>query len=120
MWNYVISSGEMSHDGEAVATGYSGQPGYKNDPEKCDVHNEGPIPPGRYMIGDPRDTESHGPYVLPLSPDAANEMYGRSGFLIHGDSVAHPGTASQGCIILPRAVRERIHASDDRLLEVVA
>lgn len=120
MINYEISTGKLSKDGAALGTGYSGQPSCKNDPAKCDQHNEGPIPPGRYMIGDPIDTPTHGPYVLRLSPDAANEMHGRSGFLIHGDSAARPGTASQGCIILPRAVREAVHASGDRLLEVVA
>lgn len=120
MISYDISSGTLAHDGVKIGSGYSGQPACKNDPTKCSAHNEGPIPPGLYRIGDPVDTETHGPYVLPLSPDDGNEMYGRSGFLIHGDSVAHPGTASHGCIIMPRKVREVIHESGDRLLEVTA
>lgn len=120
MYVYSISTGEMSRDGGVIATGYSGQPSCKNDPEKCMVHNKGPIPPGRYSIGQPRDTASHGPFVLPLTPAEDNEMFGRSGFLIHGDSASHPGEASEGCIILPRAVRETIHASEDTELEVTA
>lgn len=118
-WAYKIATGEISREG-TVAHGYSGQPEFKNDPSKCEIHNKGPIPPGRYAIGGPVDTKTHGPFVLPLTPSEANEMHGRSGFLIHGDSVVHPGTASEGCIILPRAVREKIHASGDTELEVSA
>lgn len=117
MWSYKISSGEISRDSFS-AVGYSGQPECKNDPTKCGIHNKGPIPQGRYTIGQPIDTKTHGPFVLPLTPAAANEMYGRSGFLIHGDSVVHPGTASEGCIIMPRNVREEIHESGDNQLEV--
>jgi hypothetical protein len=47
-------------------------------------------------------------------------MFGRDGFLIHGDSVEHPGTASHGCIIMSRAIREAIAQSDDHELNVVA
>lgn len=118
-WRYDQATGEMSVDGEVVATGYSGAEDGKNDPMAQSEHNIGPIPRGKYAIGEPSDTKTHGPYVLHLTPDAANEMFGRSGFLIHGDSVVHPGTASEGCIILPRAVRERIWQSGDTQLEVV-
>jgi hypothetical protein len=44
----------------------------------------------------------------------------RTGFLIHGDSIEHPGTASHGCIIMPRAIREAIAQNDDHDLNVVA
>jgi hypothetical protein len=118
MIKYKISTGEVTRDGTWIGVGYSGQPTCKNDPEKCSVVNEGPIPPGRYIIGSPRDTDTHGPFVLPLTPSADNEMFGRSGFLIHGDSLKHPGTASHGCIILSRAVRETINRNDDRELVV--
>ena len=62
----------------------------------------------------------HGPFVLRLTPAPTNEMFGRDGFLIHGDSIEHPGSASHGCIILPRAIREAIAKSDDDTLHVVA
>lgn len=117
-WTYKISTGEMSREG-FTARGYSGQPACKNDPAKCGIQNEGPIPPGLYTIGKPRDTDTHGPFVLPLTPDVANDMHGRSGFLIHGDSISKPGTASHGCIILPRIARNTVHASGDTSLEVV-
>ncbi len=118
-WRYVQSTGQMLHDGQSQAFGYSGHGEGKNDPACQAIHNVGPIPRGLYEIGEPSDTKTHGPYVLHLTPDEGNDMCGRSGFLIHGDSVINPGTASEGCIILPRAVRERIWNSCDTELEVV-
>ena len=82
----------------------------KNNPELEKVEDVGPIPVGTYRIGSPRDTLTHGPFVLPLKPDPGNEMFGRSAFLIHGDSVVDPGTASRGCIIMSRAVRKQVAA----------
>lgn len=116
---YQISTGVLTREDAQLGVGYSGQPEYKNDPSKCSAHDRGPIPPGFYTVGEPRDTTTHGPFVLPLAPHPDNDMHGRSGFLIHGDSVAHPGTASHGCIILPRAVRETIHRIGEHDLEVV-
>lgn len=118
-WVYEQRSGLMRHEDERFLGGYSGCKEGKNCPEMQAVHNLGPIPKGIYRIGDPYDTETHGPFVLPLTPDVANVMWGRTGFLIHGDSTRDPGTASEGCIIQPRAVRELIHQSGDRLLEVI-
>jgi hypothetical protein len=106
-------------DGVKLAQGYSGSPDAKNDPAKQTIHQHGPIPMGIYTISAPEFTETHGPYVLPLTPDPANEMFGRAGFLIHGDSIKDPGTASEGCIILPRFARERIWESGERGLVVV-
>jgi hypothetical protein len=55
-----------------------------------------------------------------LEPNQQNEMYGRAGFLIHGDSLEHPGTASLGCIVLGRLYREAIWASGDHQLQVIS
>lgn len=118
-WTYSQETGQLSQDGLIAAVGYSGAGEGKNNPAMQEVHNVGPIPRGFYDIGEPCDTKTHGPYVLHLHPAAENEMCGRSSFLIHGDSVLHPGTASEGCIIMPRTVRERIWNSGDRRLEVV-
>lgn len=122
-WIFEQRTGYLRHekDGDirGFLGGYSGCKEGKNNPACQDLHNVGPIPRGIYRIGDPVDTLTHGPFVLPLTPDAANEMHGRSGMLIHGDSHARPGEASQGCIIQARAVRELIHESGDRQLEVV-
>jgi hypothetical protein len=120
MWLYSQSSGALSHDGKHIGTGYSGRDEHKNRPESQTLQGLGPIPRGSYEIQPPRDTDSHGPYVMPLRSDIGNVMFGRSGFLIHGDSKAAPGTASHGCIILPRAIRETVWQSGDRQLSVVA
>ena len=121
MWTYSQSSGEIIADGgEVIGTGYSGANQGKNNPLMQAVHNVGPCPQGTYNILEPRDTESHGPYAMPLAPDPGNQMFGRSGFLIHGDSVHAPGTASEGCIILARSVREQIWNSGDHQLTVPA
>jgi hypothetical protein len=58
--------------------------------------------------------------VLPLTPDPSNEMHGRAGFLIHGDSTAHMGYASEGCLVFQRSVREKVWVAGDHKLSVVA
>lgn len=118
MWRYAQRTGEMVGANGEVFVGYAGRGVDKNRPESQGLANRGPLPSGRYTIGAPRETKLHGPYVLPLEPDASNDMRGRSAFLIHGDSAKRPGFASQGCIILPRAARKAIWQSGDRVLEV--
>jgi hypothetical protein len=126
VWTYLQKTGELLRDGTHKGLGYSGfndretgQEG-KNNPDLQDVHDVGPIPVGTYTVGVPEDTVTHGPFVLPLTPDSANQMFGRAGFLIHGDSVVEPGTASRGCIILARAIREDIATSGDKSLQVMS
>jgi hypothetical protein len=55
---------------------------------------------------------------MSLTSPPGTQVFGRTDFLIHGDSRAHPGEASAGCIILPPDVRRRIAASGDTTLEV--
>lgn len=121
MWIYQISSGRMiDPNGLVVGFGYSGKGSNKNNPESQNLTDKGPIPEGYYRIGTPHDTVTHGPFVIPLTPDTQNKMFGRSHFLIHGDSVVNPGTASEGCIIMARSVREDIAKSMDDVLGVVS
>lgn len=124
MWVWKIPEGRLYFlDGAAmtrVGQGYSGAGIYKNDPKSQGRDDEGPVPAGVYIIGAMRDTDTHGPKVLPLQPMSVNEMFGRAGFLIHGDSLTEPGTASTGCIILPRQIREKVAASPDKILLVIA
>jgi hypothetical protein len=121
MWTWEIITGRMyADDGTLEGVGYSGNPANKNNPNAQSLVDQGPIPVGEYTINAPEDTVTHGPYVLPLTPDPKNLMWGRSGFLIHGDSVVAPGTASEGCIILARTVRELIWNSNDHVLNVVS
>lgn len=114
---YRQSTGEFWRDGKLLAIGYSGAGVWRNQPMAQDIWRKGPIPCGWWTLGRRVDTASHGPCVLPLTPDDPAQTLGRSGFLIHGDSRRAPGTASQGCIIVPLAVRQAL-AEGDRL-EVV-
>lgn len=110
----------MTKDGGTVlAHGYSGAGEGKNNPTEENVQEVGPIPAGFYDIQVPESSPTHGPYAMRLLPDAGNHMFGRGGFLIHGDSLERPGHASEGCIILPRYARETIWESRDHRLQVV-
>lgn len=128
MWIYSQSTGELNYFGSSTEintivlpyTGYSGKGDGKNNPDLENVEGVGPIPRGVYDIQAPVDTVTHGPYVLPLTPEENNDMYGRSGFLIHGDSIVDPGNASEGCIILPRVARNAVWDSGDHKLNVIA
>lgn len=118
-WHYEQLTGRLFRpDGSLIGIGYSGAFECKNVPEAQPIKNRGPIPIGIYHIGPPVDTFTHGPFVLHLLPDPANDMFGRKGFLIHGDSVVAPGTASEGCIIMSPDVRHAIAESDDSDLVV--
>lgn len=119
MWIYHQGTGQLyDPSGQLAGTGYSGHDQGKNNPAFQNVHDIGPIPAGTFEIGDVRDSEKLGPVVMPLKM-TAGESYGRTGFYIHGDSIKDPGTASHGCVILPRPVRLKVSASQDRVLEVV-
>lgn len=120
MWTYQISSGKFFRpDNDLLTEGYSGFGECKNNADMQHLESAGPIPEGIWYIHAPRDTAEHGPVVMPLTPLPGTETYGRSGFLIHGDSIKHPGEASHGCIIVSRTAREQIAASDDKELRVI-
>ena len=119
MWIYEQSTGVLRKQAEVCGIGYSGKGLFKNKPECQSDHNLGPLPRGFYEMQTPEDTPLHGPYAIPLKPDMDNQMFGRSGFMIHGDSIHDPGGASDGCIILAHEVRVSMWNSGDRLLQVV-
>lgn len=121
MWTYRISIGQMSLNGAPrPEVCYSGRGDYKNDPTACGVVMEGPIPTGKYRFDMAYKHDTLGPVTMNLTPLPGTDTHGRSLFRIHGDSIAHPGDASHGCIIAPRALREAMNNSNDRILEVVA
>lgn len=86
-----------------------------------DVPDVGPIPRGSYQMLEP--IAHHpvvGEFAIPLQPDPANAMAGRSGFYIHGNDPQNDHNASEGCVVLSFTVREEIWQSGDHSLEVVA
>lgn len=125
MWVWDQSAGTLSRNGKLVSKGYSGNGRGKNNPALEGVQGIGPVPAGRWKIGAPYDSNSVGPYALRLEAvdahfgDDKHDGTGRGSFRIHGDSVRAPGTASRGCIILPRNIRQMIWTSGDRDLLVV-
>jgi type VI secretion system (T6SS) effector TldE1-like protein len=122
VWIFDQSNGELRLNGILLGTGYSGHDLGKNNPAMQNDPGLGPIPAGFWDInGPPQDTKTHGPCTLRLEPRRGTETFGRAGFLIHGDSLEHPGQGSQGCIALsPRQKRSYIWQSGDTRLLVIS
>ena len=126
-WQYRQSTGHILRNGSIIAIGYSGHGVGKNNPECEAIADVGPIPKGLYVVGAIRDSANTGPLTIELNP-LHHTACGRSDFRIHGDSKAHPGEASHGCIVLSNAVRQLIKFSkfehdaggEQTLLEVIA
>lgn len=106
-----------------VGTGYSGQGSGLNNPAAQNQPNVGPIPQGNWHIGNQQNNVTGTGHKLPdsmrLDPLKGTNTHGRDGFIIHGDNSAHNHTASNGCIILDRPIRNQIGHSGDNLLKVI-
>lgn len=98
---------------------WSGHGDAANDPTREREKGIGPLPAGLYRYGQPRDGGHLGPFVLDLT-QIAGASFDRSLFRVHGDTagdIAH--TASDGCIIAPRNVREWLDEQTDRRITVI-
>lgn len=119
-WLYDQSTGDLSHDGVFVGTCYSGAGRTRlegrNNPSMEAVAAKGPIPRGKWHIGQVYDAIGLGPICMKLEP-VGHDPHGRTAFRIHGNNRADD--ASHGCIIAARGIREQIAASGDHDLEVV-
>jgi len=126
MWTYHQRTGKLfDAEGRHVSTGYAGGNGGKhpegvNNPEMQNVKMIGPLPQGFYTFGEVVLKSHLGPFAIPLIPDKENEMYQRSAFYCHGDRKDPPFSASDGCIIQPRAIREMMYNSKDHILKVIS
>lgn len=99
-----------------VARGYAGKGHGLNNPDAEHLVRVGPLPRGSFRIGSPVDHPRLGPVSLPLT--RAQIPHGRNAFFIHGDNSRADFSASSGCIILPRSVREWIARTGIRTLVV--
>lgn len=117
MWTYNQATGILSH-GEPVGKGYSGHGQGLNNPKLQMVHNLGPLPRGIWEIGEWFDDKHLGVCVAALRP-TDQDVFGRGGFFIHGDNQRMNHTASDGCIILSRQLREAIKNSNEKYIEVL-
>lgn len=118
-WTYSQTTGELRRGGVLFGVGYAGQPPHKNDPAAQALRAKGPIPRGDWKITGVYDSKNTGPFTLILEPGPETQVFGRTAFRIHGDSIANPGFASNGCIILARPIRNRIWESKDYDLKVI-
>jgi Tlde1 domain len=118
-----------------LGKGYAGHNFGLNNPEWEDVEedykapstdNAGPLPAGNYSIGQigthyvtaPDGTKYGLQLSMRLSPDKDNQMFGRSGFLMHKGSMTSMAD-SQGCIVEPPETLSAIGNSGIKNLEVV-
>lgn len=120
-WEFNNQTGQLSQNGNPAGFGYSGHGLGVNNPAMQSIGSVGPIPEGAYIIG-PQQINVTGSGSLPASmrlvPFSTNGMHGRTGFLIHGDNSNGDQSASKGCPILSRDVRDLIGSSGDNTLEV--
>lgn len=117
-WRYQQSTGDLWHFGSYEGRGYSGHgAGLNNHALEADA-GVGPVPVGMWKIGPAHRSLHTGPITMNLDPVAPNTAHGRSLFRIHGDNSAANHSASRGCIILGRALRQVISTSSDYDLEV--
>lgn len=111
----------MDMEDRIVGKGYSGAPGHVNAPDDERLKGQGVIPRGTWIVGPvierSQDTDHKGENLIKRVPDKTTaervRAVGRDpfSFYIHADSVKNPGTASEGCIIMPKkgdrmAIRE--------------
>lgn len=113
MWTYNSANGNLSHNGELVGTGYSGNGLGLNNPSLEADPDVGPIPRGMYTIGDFFTDPEKGPLVARLTPQPGTNEFGRSGFELHGDNAELNHSASKGCIVMGRPIRQAIANSGD-------
>jgi hypothetical protein len=121
MWRYEQATGNLiAPDGTLAGQGYSGNGADLDNPAAENVVGHGPIPRGMWTIGAFAAFPHLGELAAPLTPCPGNNMDGREGgFFIHGDNPAMNHTASDGCIILARPLRQQIADSGDTALQVV-
>jgi hypothetical protein len=121
-WKYSQATGKLINPaGSVVGIGYSGNGVGLNNPAEQTEEGVGPIPQGQWTVESFFDDPGgKGPLVAHVKPATGTETFGRSGFMIHGDNAEENHTASEGCIILPRILREMVMSSQDRTFLVTA
>ena len=124
-WEYAQSSGQLTYVANQtgartlVGTGYSGNALGLNNTSMQNIAYVGPIPQGIYDIGQAYRHQHLGPLTMNLIPRPATNTFGRNLFRMHGDNSCQCESASEGCVILPRNIREQVNNSTDREMRVV-
>lgn len=115
-WCFNVVAGLLEDATGLAVPAYSGTGEGRDNPSLEAVPNVGPIPKGRYGIGEAHFSPHTGPISINLTPDG-HDAHGRTNFRIHGDSENHD--ASHGCIVTDPKTRGAIRDSDDKILDVV-
>lgn len=119
MWTYHQRSGELWRHGKLVARGYSGNGKGLNNPEAESIRGVGPLPKGLWRMEGIYTSKQVGPYAIILVPEDGTETYGRYAFRVHGDNSKGNKSASNGCLIFPRPIREQMWQFEDHKINVV-
>lgn len=129
-WTYRINTHTLtSPTGQTYSGGiYSGAFGpNQNNAASCDLSGMVgvcPIRPGSWTGTMILNSDKTGPDTIILEPDkptaAALTALGHvpGSYRMHGDSIANPGHASEGCLIAPHEVRMAFWSSPDHELIV--
>lgn len=101
-WTYSQSTGALLNPtGTLILHGFAGHSAGLNNPALQDQKDIGPLPQGKYKMNQYFNIHpTMGQGVIELLPDPTNQMFGRSGFFIHGLNVNDPLHSSDGCAIL--------------------
>ena len=113
-YTYRQTTGDLLDKGDRVATCYAGgngglNPEGVNNPALQYASNVGPLPQGRYVVGDLHSAAidginfdaRFGPTYRRLKQVNEEQMHGRSGMLMHwdrADRATRPQSGSHGCI----------------------
>ena len=108
---YAVNTGQMylraGEDTLEIDRGYSGYKEYRNSVRFEKAKLLGPIPRGVWTVGFGQAHPRLGPQAIPLEIEEG-DIFGRSGFFIHGENGFVNFTASTGCIVLGRSARDCI------------
>ena len=128
---YLIETGKNYGDGTAiVGKGYSGHGLGLNNPDFEQMHDVGPLPRGMYSFelieedGIPIDYKGKKAPVFRLLPKPETNIFGRSGFLMHGHEAGEvigkleTEQSSLGCMVQEKPTRVHVMLSTNKDLEV--
>jgi RHS repeat-associated protein len=90
---------------------YAGKGKHKNVPSDDCLKDRGPLPKGWYDISSGFSSSKGNP-TFKLTPHGSTFMCVplRNNMLIHADSSAHPGAASDGCIVCKKSTRDQLNS----------
>jgi peptidoglycan hydrolase-like protein with peptidoglycan-binding domain len=122
-WVFAVTQGRVYDPNGTLfnSESYAGDPSHFNKIEFENLQSRGPLPRGLYKMVSFHSVYQGKANTIKLLPVNVPNLYGRSGFLIHGSNNPAGHTGSEGCIIVP-ANRRKIWEDfpNARFIEVVS